>query len=282
MESAIRAYDRKHSQVQDTGSVEHLLTDLKKLDRQEEETARAQIEARIEGRSTGVYDRLLSEISIQRQALRTRLQAAETQATHKLEPRTAAEKVRATPAALTALIARRRLVRRRSRLSGRLAFDLKQTAGLLVSVGAFAVFAGRHAGKPDDMAPLKRLACASELLDDGSIVLFGMQSAVFADRVAQQQVEDRADRVSLRAVALNEGGGMRLIVLPNRAVQIAQERSGILRFDRSGLFCQRVGRQLFPVAAHRYGQVIARHDQLCHCVVVIADMGDVAPGHRRQ
>ena len=96
MESAIRAYDRKHSQVQDTGSVERLLTDLKKLDRQEEETARAQIEARIEGRSTGVYDRLLSEISIQRQALRTRLQAAETQATHKLEPRTAAEKVRAT------------------------------------------------------------------------------------------------------------------------------------------------------------------------------------------
>ena len=96
METAICSYDRKHTPVQDSGSGERLQDDLKKLDKREETTARAQIEARLEGRSTGVYDRMLSEINSQRQALRTRLQATETQATHKLEPRTAAEKVRAT------------------------------------------------------------------------------------------------------------------------------------------------------------------------------------------
>jgi site-specific DNA recombinase len=104
MEAAIRAYDRTHSQAQDTDDRERLQDELNKLDRQEDATARAQIEASMEGRSTEVYDRLLSEINSKRHAVQIRLQAAQTQVRQKLQPRTAAEKVCAVLEAAEAVL----------------------------------------------------------------------------------------------------------------------------------------------------------------------------------
>jgi site-specific DNA recombinase len=95
IETAIRAYDRVVAQkVVDTAGLDTLQSELQALERKESVTIRAQVDALMQGRSTEAYDRLLTEIDMQRQALKKRLASMEAAQGAAMEPRTAAEKVR--------------------------------------------------------------------------------------------------------------------------------------------------------------------------------------------
>ena len=66
---------------------------------------------------------------------------------------------------------------------------------------------------------------------DGAVVLLGVQRAVFADGVAQQQVEHRPRRLTQLAVAMDDGAGAGLQVAADRVLGLAQQRVGLGRFD---------------------------------------------------
>ena len=68
----------------------------------------------------------------------------------------------------------------------------QQTAGFVAAGGRAAVLAGRHSRQCDQLPPAEGRPRRGELLADRAIVLFGVQRAVFAHGVLQQQIEDRS------------------------------------------------------------------------------------------
>ena len=77
-----------------------------------------------------------------------------------------------------------------------------------------AVLAGGDAGQGRELPPAEGRAGGGELLGDGPVVLLGVQGAVLADRVLQQQVEDRTGFQPELAVAGDQGGGAALVARP--------------------------------------------------------------------
>lgn len=105
--AAVRAYQRRNSPAFDPEAAGRLRAELAHLDREEKATAQAQVEALIKGRSTTVYETLLTDISEKRRALQVtieklNLQEAEASA---LEPKTVAEQAAVATAAVQEVLA---------------------------------------------------------------------------------------------------------------------------------------------------------------------------------
>ena len=102
--------------------------------------------------------------------------------------------------------------------------------GFVGAVGR-AELARRDAGERHDVAPAKRGAGRSELFAHGAVEFLGVERAVFADRVAEQEIEERAWRVAEFAVAMDNAADSALEVRANRLVGLAQECLGIRALD---------------------------------------------------
>lgn len=90
---ALRAYDQQTQATQgNPETVERLRKELAEIERQEDATAKAQVQAITNGRSTAVYDRLLADLDTKRRALKARLVELESQIVPTV-PKTDFEKV---------------------------------------------------------------------------------------------------------------------------------------------------------------------------------------------
>src|SRR5262245_150494 len=90
--------------------------------------------------------------------------------------------------------------------------NLQQLACFRVTRSGLAVLAGRHAGQADELPPAIRRANEIELLADRPIVLLGVESAVFARRITEQQIEDGTRRLTELAVTGHGRAGDRLVL----------------------------------------------------------------------
>ena len=83
------------------------------------------------------------------------------------------------------------------------------------------------------MTPAVRGARGVEFLGDGSIILFGVERAIFADGVAQQEIENGTRVVAQFAVTMHDRGSVSLEILADRVVGFAEQRRGLGGFDLS-------------------------------------------------
>src|SRR5262245_15338839 len=93
---------------------------------------------------------------------------------------------------------------------------LQQVARLGVTVGRVAVLAGSDAGQGCQVSPAEGWVTCGEFLGHRPVVLLGVEGAVFAYSVLQEQVEDRACRVAQFAVAVNQSAGTCLVAFLDR------------------------------------------------------------------
>src|SRR5688572_1007484 len=82
--------------------------------------------------------------------------------------------------------------------------DLQQRACFGDSGGGPSEFARGNARERHDVTPSKRGTRRGELLGHGAIELLGVKCAVFAHRVAKQEIEERPGRVAEFAVAMDD------------------------------------------------------------------------------
>src|SRR5262249_3914918 len=85
--------------------------------------------------------------------------------------------------------------------------NLQPSDGLLDAGRGPAVLAGGDAGEGDELAPAEGGSGGGELLGDSSVVLLGVQGAVLADGVAEQEAEDGPGGLVQRADAVDDGAG---------------------------------------------------------------------------
>ena len=91
------------------------------------------------------------------------------------------------------------------------------------------------------MPPAEGRAGGGELLGDGAVVLLGVQGAVLADGVAEQQVEHRPGRAAELAVAIDEGAGAGLVVGLDGGLGLGEQRVGRDVADLLAVLGQGVG-----------------------------------------
>ena len=82
--------------------------------------------------------------------------------------------------------------------------NAEQLVGFGHAGGWEAKFAGGHAGEAGEMVPAERRAHGGKLFGDGAVVFFRMKSAVFADGVAEKQVENWTDGPAQLAIAMHQ------------------------------------------------------------------------------
>src|SRR5262249_32081005 len=105
--------------------------------------------------------------------------------------------------------------------------DLEQFPGLGDARRGTAALAGRHAGQGDELPPAEGRTRPAEFLADGVVILFGVQRAILADGVFQQQREHRLGIVAERAVAVHQRRGDLLLVRPDRGFRLGQQPLGV-------------------------------------------------------
>src|SRR5262249_25416809 len=140
--------------------------------------------------------------------------------------------------------------------------DLEEAASLFIagcpcSVLPLSLVASRvpvlargDARQGGQLSPAERGTRLGEFLADRAIVLLGVQPAVLADRVAQEQVEHRSRGVAQRAVALDQGAGAELVILADCPVQVPEQGSGLRGLHALQVLGQGEGAPLVaPVAA---------------------------------
>ena len=133
----------------------------------------------------------------------------------------------------------------------------------------------------DQLPPAERLAGRGKLLGHRAVILFGVQGAVFADGVAQQQFEDRPGRTIQLAVAMDQGAGPDLIVAADRRFRFGQQmRPGhladllqVIRM-RPGLPVQEIAAPVHPVQRH----LVRPQDQAGDRIAAVARPDHVSPG----
>src|SRR4051812_28239100 len=76
-----------------------------------------------------------------------------------------------------------------------------------------SIFTGGHTRQRHQLPPAERRPDCGEFLGGGAIKLFGVERAVFANGVAQHQIEDRTWVVAEFAITMNERGGVSLEIL---------------------------------------------------------------------
>src|SRR6185436_8792948 len=82
------------------------------------------------------------------------------------------------------------------------------------------------------LAPTEGRAGRRELLAGGAIVLLGMERAVLAHRVLEEEIEHRPGGVSHLAVAVRDRRCARLAVLADRRLGLPEEGRAIGGLDR--------------------------------------------------
>jgi len=96
------------------------------------------------------------------------------------------------------------------------------------------VLAGRHAGEGGKLPPAERGADRSEFLAHGAVVYLGMECAILADGVFEQQVEHRASGLIERSIAVYESARAGLIVGLDRGLGLVEqilERDATIRHE---------------------------------------------------
>ena len=147
-----------------------------------------------------------------------------------------------------------------------------------------AVFAGGDAGERHQLTPAEGGARGGEFFGHGAVVFLGVERAVFAHGVAQQQVEHRTRGVAEFAVAAHDGRGVGLEVLADGFIGFAQERVGLGGFDLVEMPLHRQRRPVQEIAAARgavEGDLIRAENEAGEGVSGVAHAGQVAPGARR-
>ena len=86
-----------------------------------------------------------------------------------------------------------------------------------------AEFAGGDAGEGGQLAPAERGPHHGEFLADRVVILFGVESAVFAGREPQQQIECEIRIATQFAVARNRGRRVELIFRANGGLGFTQQ-----------------------------------------------------------
>ena len=147
-----------------------------------------------------------------------------------------------------------------------------------------AILAGGDAGERNQLSPAKRRARRGEFFGRGAVLFLGMERAVFAHGVAQEQVEHGTRSVAEFAVTTHDGCGVGLEVLADRIIGFAQERVGLGGFDFIEVPFDRERRPIQEIAAARRaveGNLIRAENEAGEGVSGVADAGEVAPGARR-
>lgn len=105
--AAMRAYQRRYMASFDPDAAHRLRAELAHLDREEKATAQAQVEALVKGRSTTVYETLLTDISEKRRILQASIEKVERQEAEvsAWEPKTVAEQAAVATAAVQEVLA---------------------------------------------------------------------------------------------------------------------------------------------------------------------------------
>src|SRR5262249_24406940 len=111
--------------------------------------------------------------------------------------------------------------------------NLQEPARLGVPWSGLAVLAGGDTGEGRRLAPPERGPDSSELLTHRAVVLFGVEGPVFADRKAEEEVEDPARRMAQLSISMNCPRGASPVILPNSTLEIREE---LLRARRLDLF----------------------------------------------
>ena len=107
----------------------------------------------------------------------------------------------------------------------------QQLAGFLIARRRKAVFAGGDARQRHQLPPAEGRPRGGEFLADRAVVLFGVQRAVFADRVLHQQIEDWPCGQFQFAVAMHHGARPGLVVALDRFLGLAEQRLDIRGID---------------------------------------------------
>src|SRR6266571_7448830 len=150
--------------------------------------------------------------------------------------------------------------------------------------GGAAILAGRDAGQGHQCTPAEGGPGGGEFFGDGAVILFGVQRAVLAHGVAQEQIEHRTRGMAELTVPMHDGRGAGLEVLADGIVGFAQERVRVGGFD---LLDVELDRERVPVqkiaAARRAVErgLIRAEDEASESVAGVAHAGQVAPRARR-
>src|SRR5690242_17396044 len=112
-----------------------------------------------------------------------------------------------------------------------LVLTLQQFSGLSHSRGGPAKFTGRDARKTGQMTPAEGRARRSKFFRNRLVIFFGMQRAVFTDGKTQQQIKQWARCMAQFAVTMHDCRRPGLQVLPNRLLDVAEQRGGVIGPD---------------------------------------------------
>src|SRR5262249_39900194 len=168
----------------------------------------------------------------------------------------------------------------------------QQLARLLVTGGpAFllvllrvTVHARGHARQGHQLPPPERRPRRRELLRYRPVVLLRVQPAVLADRVTQEQVEQRPGLVATLAIPGRQRRGSHLVVLADRAVQLLEQGGPVRRLHLLQVLRVRqrllvVGRRLVPLGQRVAARGVHRgQDQAGRPVPRARHADDVPPG----
>src|SRR6266702_7229008 len=87
--------------------------------------------------------------------------------------------------------------------------------------GGAAIFAGRDSGQGHQRTTAESGAGGGEFFGDGAVIFFGVQRAILAHGVAQEQIEHRTRGMAEFAVAVHDGCGAGREVLADGIVGLA-------------------------------------------------------------
>src|SRR5205085_8848723 len=129
------------------------------------------------------------------------------------------------------------------------------------------------------MRPAELGLAPRELLGNGAVVLFGMESAVFAGGIAQQNVQKRPGVGIQLSVATGDRAGVELVLLPDSGVHLRQKGAPVRGFHLLQLLGERI--RYIVHAARLSGRMVRAHDEAGKAGPAVADTRDVPPGIRR-
>jgi len=95
------------------------------------------------------------------------------------------------------------------------------------------VFARGYAGKGGELTPPVRSTRGVKFFGNGSIILFGVERAILADSIAQQEIENGTRAVAQFAVTMHDRGSVTLEILADRVVGFAEQSRRLGAFDLS-------------------------------------------------
>ena len=109
--------------------------------------------------------------------------------------------------------------------------DTEEPARVRDAGRGMSIFTGRDAGQRRQLPPAEGRAGRGEFLGHRPVVFLGVEGPVLADRVPEQQIEDRAGRTAEGAIAGHQGRCTCLVIAPDGRLGFGEQGFGIERVD---------------------------------------------------